>query len=64
MVLYSDAVRHLDEAIELAASSDLFIVIGTSLETYPAAGLPDVARQSGAEIVMINDDCVGAFRED
>lgn len=64
VVLYSDAVRHLDEAIELAASSDLFLVIGTSLETYPAAGLPDVARQAGAEIVMINDDCVGAFRED
>ena len=64
VVLYSDAVRHLDEAMELAASSDLFLVIGTSLETYPAAGLPDVARQAGAEIVMINDDCVGAFRED
>lgn len=64
VVLYSDAVRHLDEAWDLAASSDMFLVIGTSLVTYPAAALPDVARQAGAEIVMINDDCIAALRDD
>lgn len=64
VVLYTDAVRHLDEAWDLAAASDLFLVIGTSLVTYPAASLPDVARQAGAEVVMINDDCIAAFKED
>lgn len=63
VVLYSDAVRHLDEAVELAERSDLFLVIGTSLVTYPAAGLPDIAREAGAEVVIINDDCISAFRE-
>ena len=63
VVLYSDAVRHLSEAIDIASSCDLFLVIGTSLVTYPAAGLPDVARQSGAKVIMINDDCIKAFSD-
>lgn len=64
VVLYSDAVRHLSEAIDIASSCDLFLVIGTSLVTYPAAGLPDVARQSGAKVIMINDDCIKAFSDE
>ena len=29
----------MDEAIEVAKSADFFIVVGTSLEVYPAASL-------------------------
>lgn len=63
VVLYTDAVRHLNEAVDIATRSDLFLVIGTSLETYPAAALPDMARRAGAKVVIINDDCVAALRE-
>ncbi len=64
VVLYSDPVRYLSEAIDISSSCDLFLVIGTSLVTYPAAGLPDIARQAGAKVIMINDDCISAFSGD
>lgn len=38
------------EAIE----SDLFIVAGSSLVVYPAAGIPVIAAQHGAKLVIIN----------
>jgi len=37
-----------------ATSCDLFIVIGSSLVVYPAASLPIYARDSGANLVIIN----------
>lgn len=33
---------------------DLFIVLGSSLVVYPAAGFPRLARESGADLVIIN----------
>lgn len=33
---------------------DLFIVIGSSLVVYPAAGFPAVAKQNGARLVILN----------
>jgi NAD-dependent deacetylase len=35
---------------------DLFIVIGSSLVVYPAAGFPLMAKQRGANLVIINRD--------
>lgn len=61
VVLYGDAVRGMDEAVDLLSHCDLLMVIGTSLETYPAATLPDVARQSGAMILIEKDDCIAAL---
>lgn len=46
----------LEESIELAANSDLFLAIGSSLVVHPAAGLPVVARRGGARLVIINRD--------
>jgi len=40
------------EAATLAC--DLFIVLGSSLVVYPAAGFPDVARRNGASLVIVN----------
>ncbi len=62
VVLYGDAVRGISEAWEMTERCDLLLVIGTSLETYPAAALPDVARSAGIPVVIENRDCVGAFR--
>lgn len=35
---------------------DLFLAMGSSLQVYPAAGLPELARASGARLVIINRD--------
>ena len=33
---------------------DLFIVLGSSLVVYPAAGFPHIARRKGAKLVIVN----------
>ncbi len=37
-----------------AMNCDLFVVIGSSLVVYPAADIPVVARQNGANLVILN----------
>jgi NAD-dependent deacetylase len=39
-----------------AGRTDCMIVIGTTGEVYPAAGMPQLAAQSGAHIIEINPD--------
>lgn len=46
----------LEASLELARQSDLLLAIGSSLVVYPAAGLPEVARRSGAKLAIINRD--------
>jgi NAD-dependent deacetylase len=46
----------LEASIALAEASDLFLAIGSSLVVHPAAGLPEVARRAGAQLVIINRD--------
>lgn len=46
----------LSEAIEEAKKSDVFIVVGSSLQVYPAASIPFIAKESGAKLVIINMD--------
>lgn len=41
-------------AQEAALNADLFIVLGSSLVVYPAAGFPILAKQNGAGLVIIN----------
>ncbi len=44
-------------AAEAATSDcDLFLAIGSSLQVYPAAGFPLIAKRSGAKLVIINRD--------
>lgn len=44
----------LDAAHAAAEACDLMLVVGTSGEVYPAAGLAAVARHAGAQVVIIN----------
>jgi NAD-dependent deacetylase len=37
-----------------ALSADLFIVLGSSLVVYPAAGFPNMAKCNGARLVIVN----------
>jgi NAD-dependent deacetylase len=41
-------------AREEALGCDLFIVAGSSLVVYPAAGFPALAKRNGAELVIVN----------
>ena len=44
------------KAVELCRNTDLMIVIGTSLTIYPAAYLPQLAKNAGAKILLVNLD--------
>jgi NAD-dependent deacetylase len=44
----------LREAARHASTCDLLIVVGSSLVVYPAANLPFIAKQAGAQLVVIN----------
>jgi NAD-dependent deacetylase len=44
----------LAQAEAAARQCEVFLVVGTSAEVYPAAGLPGCARESGAIVVEIN----------
>jgi NAD-dependent deacetylase len=44
----------LQAAAQEAATCDLLIAIGSSLQVYPAAGLPEQAKISGARLIVIN----------
>lgn len=44
----------LSKAEELSSNADVFFSVGTSGEVYPAAGLPLIAKRSGAYVVEVN----------
>jgi len=41
-------------AVDICKDTDLMLVIGTSLSVYPAAFLPQLAKNSGAKVILIN----------
>ena len=44
IVFFNEPVPNIDKAIRLAQEADIFVVIGTSLVVYPAAGLINCGR--------------------
>ncbi len=46
----------LKSAEELAASSDIIVVVGSSLQVQPAAALPFVTKRTGGAISIINKE--------
>ena len=46
--------REMRRAQEETVNCDLFIVVGSSLVVYPAAGFPELAKQLGAKLVIVN----------
>jgi NAD-dependent deacetylase len=53
IVWFGEAVPFMEQAIEITAKADIFVVIGTSLSVYPANGLMDYAPQK-APVFFIN----------
>ena len=65
--LPEDAFR---SAQELAIKSDVFLVLGTSLTVFPAAGLPRLTLQAGGKVFIVNgqptsldDYAAGVYRD-
>jgi NAD-dependent deacetylase len=56
VVLFGEPLdaRVLSRAAELAATSDLMLIVGCSLEVYPAAALPDYTRRSKGLLAFFN----------
>lgn len=58
IVLFGENVRSLEEITFFIQQCDLLLVIGTSAQVYPAAGLPSMVRQHGGTIVEFNHEQV------
>ncbi len=59
VVWFGEAVPMIEKAAEICYGADIFIVIGTSLQVYPAAGLIDlVPRNALKYIVDLNETSV------
>jgi NAD-dependent deacetylase len=63
IVWFGEAVPKIDEAIRFVESADLFVVIGTSLNVYPAAGLLHYVKK-GIPIYLIDPKPVNTYRTD
>jgi NAD-dependent deacetylase len=48
IVWFGEAVPMMDEAIRITSSADIFVVIGSSLAVYPAAGLIGYAPEDAS----------------
>jgi NAD-dependent deacetylase len=46
----------IDRATELARQAKLLVVVGTSLEVWPVAGLPDETLRHGGRLAIVNRD--------
>jgi len=46
-------VEAIERARELAQAADLMICVGSSLEVFPAAGLPELTLASGGEVALV-----------
>lgn len=47
-------VEEMVQAEKDTNACDLFLVLGSSLQVYPAAALPQIAKRNGAELIIIN----------
>ena len=56
VVLFGEAlpVGALRDAQALAKAADVVLIVGSSLQVYPAAGIPRLAREHGAELCIVN----------
>jgi len=52
VVWFGEQVPNMDQAASLCAVADIFIVIGTSLQVYPAAGLTQYVRKHATKYVV------------
>lgn len=52
IVWFGEGVPMMELAIEITASADIFLVVGTSLQVYPAAGLIEYAPKEAQKYLI------------
>ena len=60
IVWFGEAVPEMNKAINIAEKADIFLVIGTSLNVYPAAGLLNYVP-SGVPVYLIDPNEVNVY---
>ena len=53
IVWFGEAVPAIEQAVELASCADIFVIVGTSLAVYPAAGIVEYLKK-GTPIYLID----------
>lgn len=55
VVLFGEMLpgQAIDRAFDLASTADLLLCIGTSLEVFPVAGLPDATAEAGGQVALV-----------
>jgi NAD-dependent deacetylase len=63
IVWFGEAVPNMDEAVRITSGADIFVVIGSSLNVYPAAGLIEYApAKASLWLIDPNDVYVPVYR--
>lgn len=62
IVWFGEAVPKIEEAVQYVESSDIFVIIGTSLNVYPAAGLLNYVR-NGQPTFLIDPKDVAIYEK-
>lgn len=52
IVWFEEPVPMIEKAIEITVDADIFVVVGTSLQVYPAAGLVQYAPRGAHKIII------------
>ena len=52
MVWFGEAVPMIEKAAQICAQADIFVLIGTSLAVYPAAGLIDFVPKNVVKYIV------------
>ncbi len=61
IVWFGEAIYHPERIAQAMENCDLFVVIGTSGQVYPAAGLAAEAAFNGARTVLLNLESTGGI---
>jgi len=56
-------VHVMERALAATEKADLMLVVGTSAQVYPAAGLIDIAKSNGAEVIVVNTESSGVVED-
>ena len=60
IVWFGEGVPEMGKAVEIASTADIFLVIGTSMQVYPAAGLINYVPEN-CEIYVIDPNLPGSY---
>lgn len=63
VVWFGEAVPMIEPAAQLCHLADIFIVIGTSLQVYPAAGLLDFVPENAAKYLVDPNSSINTDRD-